>query len=151
MRHLASLALLCLVLGVGCDSPPAQPPDASTGEQPDGGDAGADGSESPPDRSTEPPADGGEEPPPTDDPNQKFEIVQGEDACETDADCVKGACCHPNTCVGKDKAPSCGDVACTLSCEAGTTDCYGGCLCQEGKCAAKLWMGAKDGSTAGPS
>lgn len=151
MRRLASLALLCLVAGVACDSPPAQPPDASTGEQPDSGEAGADGAESPdPDPGTEPPADGGEEPPPADDPNQKFEIVQGEDACQTDADCVKGACCHPNTCVGKDKAPSCGDVACTLSCEAGTTDCYGGCLCQDGKCAAKLWMGAKDGST-GPS
>jgi hypothetical protein len=71
--------------------------------------------------------------------------VVGEDACETDADCIKDACCHPKACVAVAKEPECDDVACTLDCQAGTMDCYGGCLCQDGKCAARLWMGPADG------
>lgn len=65
-------------------------------------------------------------------------IVVGEDPCKTDADCVPATCCHPNACVSADKKPDCKDATCTLNCQGDTMDCGGGCLCQEGKCAAKL-------------
>ncbi len=134
MKH----AVIAVFLLAACNTPPASPPDGPTGpEQKAPVEVGTDGA---PDRATEPPPEGGE---PED--AQKYEIVVGEDACETDADCVKAECCHPKACVAADKAPSCGDVACTLDCKAGTMDCYGGCLCQEGKCAAKLWAGPADG------
>lgn len=141
MRVLGTIFLLALL---GCDPPPATPPDASTGDEA--------GSEAP---DPEPPPvedDGASEPAPEPetppDDGQKYEIAVGADDCETDADCVKADCCHPRRCVSNDKAPSCGDVACTLDCQVGAMDCYGGCLCQEGKCAAKLWMGPAD-QTAG--
>jgi hypothetical protein len=140
---LRALSLVVCIALLGCDPPPANAPDASTGDQAT--------PETPP---TQPPPaeDDGAEPPPEPetppDDGQKYEIAVGADDCTTDADCVKSDCCHPRMCVSKDKTPSCGDVACTLDCQVGAMDCYGGCLCQEGKCAAKLWMGPAD-ATAG--
>ncbi len=65
-------------------------------------------------------------------------LVIGEDACETDADCVPAACCHAAACVGAANAPSCEDAMCTMDCQFGTLDCGGRCLCHEGRCAARL-------------
>jgi hypothetical protein len=65
-------------------------------------------------------------------------LVVGEDACTTDADCVPAGCCHAAACVAQANAPACGDVMCTTECRYGTLDCGGGCLCHEGRCAARL-------------
>lgn len=69
----------------------------------------------------------------------RIEIVLTDEACVTDSDCVKATCCHATTCVTASATPDCSTVACTADCRAGTMDCNGGCLCQAGKCAAKLW------------
>jgi hypothetical protein len=66
------------------------------------------------------------------------DLAVGTDACATDADCGRGECCHPRTCVAKDRSPQCEGVACTLDCRGGTMDCGGGCVCHEGRCAARL-------------
>ncbi|MFN7699494.1 MAG: hypothetical protein ACK6CU_25005 [Deltaproteobacteria bacterium] len=66
-------------------------------------------------------------------------IVEGTDACATDADCVPADCCHAAACVARASAPSCAEVMCTADCRGGTVDCGGGCLCQNGRCAARLW------------
>lgn len=66
------------------------------------------------------------------------DLVVGEDACTTDADCVPADCCHAAACVAVANAPSCGDAMCTMDCRFGTIDCGGGCLCHEGRCAARL-------------
>ncbi len=66
------------------------------------------------------------------------ELVVGDDACTTDADCVPADCCHAAACVARERAPSCGDAVCTTECRYGTIDCGGGCLCHEGRCAARL-------------
>ena len=66
------------------------------------------------------------------------ELAVGEDACETDADCVPAGCCHAAACVAREHAPSCEDVMCTADCQFGTLDCGGACLCHEGRCAARL-------------
>lgn len=65
-------------------------------------------------------------------------LVVGDDPCDTDADCVPADCCHAAACVARDRAPDCGDVMCTMECRADTMDCGGGCLCHEGRCAARL-------------
>lgn len=65
-------------------------------------------------------------------------LVIGEDACTTDADCAPAECCHAAACVGRANAPACGDAMCTMECRYGTMDCGGGCLCHEGRCAARL-------------
>jgi hypothetical protein len=65
-------------------------------------------------------------------------LVVGSDACTTDADCVPAACCHATACVGRASAPACGDAMCTMDCQFGTIDCGGGCLCHQGRCAARL-------------
>ena len=65
-------------------------------------------------------------------------IIPGDSPCATDDDCVPAACCHARACVARVSAPSCGDVMCTQSCEGGTIDCGGGCLCHEGHCAARV-------------
>lgn len=65
-------------------------------------------------------------------------LVVSQDACQVDADCAPAACCHAAACVGKEKAKPCGDLMCTQVCQPGTIDCGGGCLCHEGRCAAKL-------------
>jgi hypothetical protein len=135
--------ILCLcALALGCDSPPAQPPDASTGAETRTESGPATGEPMPPERPSA--GESGETTPPAD-PGQKLEVVPGTDPCTTDADCVKAECCHPTTCVAAAKAPRCGDVACTLDCRAGTMDCFGGCLCEEGKCAARIWAGESGG------
>lgn len=66
------------------------------------------------------------------------EIVLGTDPCTTDGDCVPADCCHAATCVAAASAPSCGDAMCTMECRLGTIDCGGGCLCQDGRCGARL-------------
>lgn len=66
------------------------------------------------------------------------DLVIGDDACTTDADCVPADCCHAAACVAAANAPSCGDAMCTMDCRFGTIDCGGGCLCHEGRCAARL-------------
>lgn len=68
------------------------------------------------------------------------QIVVGTDACTTDADCVPADCCHAAACVARANGPSCGDAMCTMDCRSGTMDCGGGCLCQEGRCAARLMV-----------
>jgi hypothetical protein len=71
-------------------------------------------------------------------PSASGELVVGEDACTSDADCVPAGCCHPAACVARDHAPSCTEVVCTTECRYGTLDCGGSCLCHEGHCAARL-------------
>lgn len=66
-------------------------------------------------------------------------IVATQIACQSDADCVKASCCHATTCAAVADAPDCSASVCTLDCRSGTMDCNGGCLCQAGKCAARLW------------
>ena len=58
--------------------------------------------------------------------------------CTIDSDCVKAQCCHATSCVPKEKAPDCSEIMCTMGCEPGTTDCGGGCYCNNGKCEAIL-------------
>ncbi|KIG18762.1 hypothetical protein DB30_07777 [Enhygromyxa salina] len=66
-------------------------------------------------------------------------IVASDVACQSDADCVKSTCCHATSCVAATDAPDCASTMCTTDCRGGTMDCNGGCLCQAGKCAARLW------------
>lgn len=65
-------------------------------------------------------------------------LVVGDDPCTTDEDCVPADCCHAAACVARERAPDCGEVMCTMECRSGTMDCGGGCLCHEGRCAARL-------------
>jgi hypothetical protein len=69
---------------------------------------------------------------------ENTDIVIGEDPCSSDADCVPAQCCHASACVLATNAPSCGDALCTMDCQMGTIDCGGGCLCHNGRCAARL-------------
>ena len=58
--------------------------------------------------------------------------------CKSDSDCIASSCCHPDSCVAKDKAPKC-DMFCTEECRPGTMDCnQGSCICQNGKCSAQM-------------
>jgi len=59
-------------------------------------------------------------------------------SCTTDADCIPDACCHPTGCKAGTEMPECAAVLCDASCQPGTLDCGGKCLCQDGKCAAQL-------------
>ncbi|MGF1466183.1 MAG: hypothetical protein ACFCGT_08610 [Sandaracinaceae bacterium] len=65
-------------------------------------------------------------------------LVLGQDPCATDADCVPAQCCHAAACVSAERAPACGDAICTMECRSRTMDCGGGCVCHEGRCAARL-------------
>ena len=57
--------------------------------------------------------------------------------CELDSDCVPASCCHPNSCVAKELAPSCDGAFCTMDCKIGTLDCgQGSCGCVDGRCTA---------------
>jgi hypothetical protein len=69
----------------------------------------------------------------------RTEIVATDVPCQSDADCRRSQCCHATSCTSVADAPDCSGVMCTADCQAGTMDCNGGCLCQGGKCAAKLW------------
>lgn len=82
----------------------------------------------------EAPAENGDESPAA----SEGRLVVGEDACASDADCVPADCCHAAACVARAHAPACGDAVCTTECRYGTIDCGGGCLCHEGRCAARL-------------
>lgn len=68
------------------------------------------------------------------------ELVPTDVPCGQDSDCVKATCCHATTCVAASARPDCSSVACTADCRAGTMACNGGCVCDSGKCAAKLWF-----------
>ncbi|MDQ3035140.1 MAG: hypothetical protein M3Y87_22225 [Myxococcota bacterium] len=105
--------------------------------------------ESTPDQEqTEPEStNGAEAQPPAGEPGEgdpqlerRGEVVIGTDPCTSDADCVPAACCHASTCVAAANAPSCGDAMCTMECRLGTIDCGGGCLCQDGRCGARLMV-----------
>ncbi|MFO8073585.1 MAG: hypothetical protein R6V85_17130, partial [Polyangia bacterium] len=59
-------------------------------------------------------------------PESTTRVVEGDvvyhvsdDACETDADCVPGECCHPETCVAAANAPDCTEMMCTMDCRGG--------------------------------
>lgn len=67
-----------------------------------------------------------------------FKVVGGIDACTTDADCVPASCCHAAECISASKPKSACFVDCSTSCNPGTIDCGGGCLCQDGLCAARV-------------
>jgi hypothetical protein len=68
-----------------------------------------------------------------------LDVLRTDVACQADADCVKDSCCHATSCVAIADAPDCSAAVCTLDCRAGTMDCYGGCVCQDGRCAARRW------------
>lgn len=68
-----------------------------------------------------------------------FDVLPTDVPCRSDADCVKDSCCHATSCVAVADAPDCSAAVCTLECRAGTMDCNGGCVCQEGRCAARRW------------
>jgi hypothetical protein len=59
-------------------------------------------------------------------------------ACSKNEDCVPASCCHPSSCVPRASAPACGEVMCTMECRSKTLDCGGRCLCEAGRCSAKL-------------
>ncbi|MGK3966810.1 hypothetical protein WMF38_21880 [Sorangium sp. So ce118] len=121
MRHIfqrsqrsMGILLAAVLCGAACGGPPREPPGPSAppGQQP----------------ATPPTAA------PTGD-----DIVVGSDPCESDADCVPVCGCHPAACVGKASAPACEEGrVCTQECRPGTMDCGGGCLCKDGRCAARL-------------
>lgn len=124
-------ALALAIVLAGCMKPPVEPQagdpngDPTTVVVEDPGTTPAEGES--------PSEDGGEEPP------GRTEIVVGDATCQSDSDCVKASCCHATACVARADAPDCSQTMCTANCQAGTMDCNGGCLCQDGKCAAKLW------------
>ena len=107
----------------------------------------AEGARTPPRR--DPPADTGAVSGPGE-PMQGWppmRVVTTDIACTSDADCVPAGCCHADTCVAASDAPECKDVMCTADCRAGTLDCGGGCLCQEGRCAARIAVSFEAGPT----
>jgi hypothetical protein len=54
--------------------------------------------------------------------------------CEEDLDCIPATCCHPDSCIIKQKAPNCDDSICTMVC-SGPLDCgAGSCRCINNKC-----------------
>jgi hypothetical protein len=66
--------------------------------------------------------------------------------CRTDEDCVPAGCCHPTSCVAAARRPVCEGVMCTMDCRPATLDCGGACLCQAGRCAARLFGESPSGS-----
>ena len=82
---------------------------------------------------------GDEQPTPTEPEYGTIDVLVTDVACQSDADCVKDSCCHATGCVAVADAPDCSAAVCTLECRAGTMDCYGGCVCQDGRCAARRW------------
>lgn len=93
----------------------------------------------------EEPADGGSSVPGADGGELSYEgtleVVASDVPCNTDADCVPQQCCHATTCGAPATKQDCSSTMCTLDCQSGTMDCFGGCLCGEDKkCAAKIWV-----------
>jgi hypothetical protein len=80
--------------------------------------------------------------------NPSQETTPSTGGCQSDADCVRGECCHSRSCVTADKAPNCEEIACTLDCVPGTMDCGAGvCKCQEGSCAVEWTETSPNGLT----
>jgi hypothetical protein len=77
-------------------------------------------------------------------------LVIGTDACASDTECRPADCCHAAACVGAAQAPSCVDAVCTMECRANTIDCGGGCLCHQGRCAARIVRAADLGISVPP-
>lgn len=130
---LSSLAIA--VLGAACSpAPSADAPPGSTSTTPD-----APAGTTSPGATTPAPAEtgptGSTTTPP---PGGSTTIVVGTDACSSDDDCVPSTCCNPTACVASARAPDCSTVRCGRDCSKPTTICGGGCLCQAGKCAARL-------------
>lgn len=136
-RCAATLSLVA-ALAIGCEKgkDTSQTPDASGGPEVIVEDPGAEPEPVEPDEPPESPDESG--PPPS---AGGTEIVATKIPCSVDADCVKDSCCHASSCVAAANAPSCAGSMCTMDCRAGTMDCYGGCLCQDGFCAAQIWTG----------
>jgi len=64
--------------------------------------------------------------------------IQPAAECNIDDDCVPEQCCHPTTCIPKEKKGVC-NLACTMECRPGTMDCGGGsCSCDNGKCQVEV-------------
>jgi hypothetical protein len=126
-----SLLLAALVGWLGCDRQ-ATPAEHADGEIPV---VVVESPGAPP----EPSNPAGESVGPSVDLPGRTQIVATDIACQQDSDCVKATCCHASTCVAASAGPNCSATACTADCRAGTMDCNGGCLCQAGRCAAKLW------------
>ena len=67
-------------------------------------------------------------------------IISGRNAkaeveCQTDADCVPKECCHPTSCIAKDKSQGCSIAVCTAECAPETLDCgQASCVCVSGRC-----------------
>lgn len=62
-----------------------------------------------------------------------------ENSCLIDEDCVPASCCHANSCVAKNNAPSCIGIYCTQECSPDTLDCgQGRCACINNKCSAQI-------------
>lgn len=73
------------------------------------------------------------------DEKEGIELNESQIYCESDLDCVPKDCCHSTSCVSSAFAPSCTEIRCTQSCEAGTLDCgQGSCLCVDNKCNAVM-------------
>ena len=57
--------------------------------------------------------------------------------CEVNSDCVPASCCHPNSCINKDNAPSCFQIMCSQNCAPNSLDCgQGSCQCINNQCGA---------------
>jgi hypothetical protein len=71
-------------------------------------------------------------------PNDESSTTDEKEAdgqCVSDADCVRGECCHPRTCVLASQAPDCKETVCTMDCVPQTMDCGARvCQCQNGQC-----------------
>ena len=139
-RVLAGVALASVATLAACDKPPepSETPASSSGVEVIIETPGQE-PEAPPEEPTPLPEDEGNQPPPG---GGGTELNLTTIACKSDADCVKDSCCHATSCVAAANAPSCDQTMCTMDCRAGTMDCYGGCSCREGVCAAEIWAGA---------
>lgn len=144
MRRIhATLSALCLItlgaLGIaaGCSpSPPVEPPPPVATVSPPTGDATApSGGATPPSDTAAPTSTGSATPPP---PAGNVTIVPSKEPCKSDDDCVPATCCLATACTSASKAPDCSAVRCRRDCSKPTIECGGGCLCQNGFCAAKL-------------
>lgn len=64
----------------------------------------------------------------------KDKKIIDEKYCEIDSDCVPAGCCHPDSCISKEKKPNCDNIFCTAVC-LGPLDCGAGyCSCLNNKC-----------------